>query len=352
MKKLLLPIIALGLAITIQSCKKDKVDGPTYTVPTTYNFDSVDYSGQTYRLQMISELVTEIRKGTTGVAVDGAKLLNMYTNTGSPFVNSALNTSGKQLKDKTFAADQATIEAWITAAAALGVPGSGSNGTAGIVIANNGTSKYLLDANGYEYKEAVEKHLQGALVYYQITEVYLSNDKVGSAVALADRQHHWDEAFGYFGVPTDYPTNKTGLLHVGKYASDRDSIVGNATKVMNAFIKGRAAINSNDNETVTEQIAIIRDNVEKGVAATAVHYINGAIRDIANVGACNHQLSESYFLVKSLKYNSTKKVTDTQIQTLLAYFGANFYEVTVTDLQAAKDLLSSIYGFDSYKDQL
>src|SRR5262245_2503134 len=129
MKKLLLPMLALGLAIAIQSCKKDKVE-PPYTVPTTYNFDNVDYSGQTYRLRMISELITEVRKGTTGVALDGNFLHNMYTNTASPFSTDTLNNSGKQLKDKTFAADQITVESWIDNLVAVTPAGTGSNGTA------------------------------------------------------------------------------------------------------------------------------------------------------------------------------------------------------------------------------
>ena len=333
-----------------QSCKKDDTS-KDYDVPTTYNFDNVDYSGQTTRLAMISELVTAVRAGSTGATLNAQQLKDMYSNTGNPFSNDTLNTSGKQLKDKTFAADQATIESWIDAAAVASQSGAtAANGTAG--IATSGTKAYLLDANGMEYKEAVEKGLQGALIYYQITAVYLGEDKIGPQVALADRQHHWDEAFGYFGVPKDYPTNTTGLLHVGKYANDRNALLGNSTAVMNAFLKGRAALNNGDEATVTEQVAIIRDNVERGVAGTAVHYINGALQNVSDPAVFSHNMSEGYFLIKSLKYNPTKKVSDTQLNTLLDYFTGNFYNVTTTDLQAAKNLLSTIYGFDSVKDQL
>ncbi|MBL0309988.1 MAG: DUF4856 domain-containing protein [Bacteroidetes bacterium] len=349
MRKSLLPIIALIIAITIQSCQKEKVIN--YPIPTTYNFTNADYSGQTYRLKMISEMVAEVKKASTGVPLDATKLKNMYSNTGSPFANDTLNTSGKQLKDKTFAVDQTTIETWIDSAVATSLTGAtGSNGTAGVVT--SGTSKYMLTAGGVDFKEAVEKHLQGALVYYQITAVYLSEDQVGPQVALADRQHHWDEAFGYFGVPTDYPTNTMGLLHLGKYANDRNLLLGNATAVMNAFLKGRAAIDNGDDETVTKQIAIIRENIELGVAGTAVHYINSALTNISDNAIRNHNLSEGYFLVKTLKYNPEKKATDTQIQTLLNYFGNNFYTISTPDLQAAKDIFSTIYGFDAVKDQL
>lgn len=349
MKKSVLPVLALSLMFSIQSCKKETT---TYDVPTTYNFTNVDYSGQTYRLAMITALVSEVKKGNTpGTTLNATQLKNMYSNIGNPFANDTLNASGKQLKDKTFAPDQSVLEAYLDEAATASVANAAAtNGTAGIIT--YGTKSYLVDANGIEYKEAVEKTLQGALIYYQITAVYLSEDKIGAQVVLADRQHHWDEAFGYFGVPIDYPTNTTGLQHVGKYANDCNSLLGNATAVMNAFIKGRAALNNGDEATVASQVSIIRENLEKGVAATAVHYINGALANVSDAPTLHHNLSEGYFLIKSLKYNPVKKITDTQIQTLVNYFGGNFYTLSTTDLQAAKNLLSTIYGFDSIKDQL
>lgn len=350
MKNSIFALVAFSIAFGFQSCKKD--NNTDYDVPSTYNFTNVDYSGQTYRLAMITALVNEVKKGNTpGTSINGTLAKNMYDNTGSPFANDTLNTSGKKLKDKTFAADQAVLESYIDAAAAVSAANANaSNGTAGILT--NGTKNYLVDAAGIEYKEAVEKTLQGALIYYQITAVYLSEDKIGAQVPLADRQHHWDEAFGYFGVPVDYPSNNIGLQHIGKYANDRNVLLGNATAVMNAFLRGRAAINNGDNATVTEQAAIIREHVERGIAGTAVHYINGALANVSDAPTLHHNLSEGYFLIKSLKYNPEKKISDAQIQSLLNYFGSNFYTISTIDLQAAKNLLSTIYGFDSIKDQL
>ena len=349
MKKFTYSLVAFAFILTFQSCKEPKKN---YTVPTTYNFSNVDYSGQIIRLSMIDALVDAVKAGnTSGTVLNATILKNMYSNSGNPFGIAALDTSGKQLKNKTFLADQATVETWIdNAATASASGGTGSNGTSGIVT--NGTKSYLVDANGFDFKEGVEKHLQGALIYYQLTAVYLSEDQVGAQVALADRQHHWDESFGYFGVPINYPSNTTGLFHLGEYANDRNALLGNATVVMNDFLKGRAAIDNDDNETVNEQIAIIRDNVERGLAGTAVHYINEALANIGDNAVRSHTLSEGYFLVKSLKYNPTKKVTDAQIATLLGYFGTNFWTTSTSDLQAAKNLLSSIYGFDAVKDQL
>ncbi len=350
MKKNALVLLLATLIISIQSCKKDNND---YTVPTTYDFSNVDYSGQTNRIKMIDALVTEVRKGSVPGTVLNAQLLkNMYSNTGNPFTNDTLNTSGKQLKDKTFATEQAVLEAWLDGAAAASLTNNNTATAGNSGVLANGANNILVDENGKEYKEAVEKGLQGALIYYQITAVYLSEDKIGAQIALADRQHHWDEAFGYYGVPVDYPTNTTGLKHVGKYCNDRNALLNNGTATMNAFLKGRAAINNGDDATLTEQVAVIRENIERGWAGTALHYINGALTNFSNTGSRHHQLSEGYFIIKSLRYNPAKKITDQQIQTLLDYFGDNFYNISETDLQNAKNLLSTIYGFDSVKDQL
>jgi len=101
--RLLLLLSLLSAIITIYSCKKDDPDTKTYDVPTTYNFDSVDYSGQTARLDMLGELSVEMKKGNTkGTPVSAVLLKNMYANVGSPFVKDSLNTSGKKLKDKHF----------------------------------------------------------------------------------------------------------------------------------------------------------------------------------------------------------------------------------------------------------
>src|SRR5476649_2135544 len=84
------------------SCKKSstKTDpAPTYTIPTTYNFANVNYSDASTRLSMANEMAALMASATTG-PVDGQRLLNMFTNTNSPFASAASNTSGLQLKDQ------------------------------------------------------------------------------------------------------------------------------------------------------------------------------------------------------------------------------------------------------------
>lgn len=350
MKKLSLAFLLFSTLLFFQSCKKENKGD--YNVPTTYNFDNVDYSGQTTRIAMLTELGNEMKKGNTpGTVVDAQVLKNMYANTGAPFSDPALNTSGKQLKDKTFASERTVIEGYMDLHAQISQSTQpGSNGVAGVVT--SGAKAYLCDSNGIEYIQFVEKGLLGAVLYYQITAVYLSEDKIGPQVALADRQHHWDEAFGYFGVPVDFPANTTGLKFIGRYCNDRNALLGLNSIIMNAYLKGRAAINNNDNETVTTQVAILRDNLEKVMAATAIKYINGALANPGDDAIRNHELSEGITFIRSLRFNPTRKITDTQIAQLEGYFGNNFYTVNLNNLAMAKNLLSSIYGFDNVKDQL
>lgn len=350
MKKIILTLLTFGFMISFYSCKKDKND--RYDIPTTYNFSGASYSGQTTRLSMLTEMADTMKLGnTTGVVLNAQKLKDMFSNTGNPFGNTALNGSGKQLKDKTFPTEQTNFESYMDLLAAASQSSqAGSNGTAGVVT--SGTKKYLSDANGFIYYQIIDKGLLGALIYYQITAVYLSEDKVGAQVALADRQRYWDEAFGYFGVPIDFPANTTGIKYIGKYANDRNAVLGTNAVIMDAYLKGRAAINNADNATVNSQVAIIRDNLENVIAATVVSYINQSLTNAGDNALRNNSLSEALAFTRALKYNPAKKISDTQIQQLESYYGTNFYTVSLTDLQAAKTLLSSVYSFDAIKDQL
>lgn len=348
MKNYILPIALFStITIGLHSCKKEDTK-KSYEVPTTYNFDSVDYSGQTYRLDMLTELLNEVKKANTaGVVVTAQRLKEMYSNTNAPFADATLNTSGKQLKDKTFATEQAVIEALFDGVEAASSAGqTGSDGVAGIV----GTR--LFDADGIEYKESIEKGLYGSLIYYQICEVYLSSSKIGSSIAKKDRQHHWDEAFGYYGVPKDFPTNKNGIRFLGKYGNDRDALISINSKVMNAYLKGRAAINNDDNDEVVKQAAIVKEAIESVIVATAIHYLNEANVGFGNDNTRNHTLSEFRGLLKALKFNSSKKITDSQLADLLNTIGNSNWKITQANILKVRNDLSAIYGLDAIKEQL
>lgn len=366
--KITYSILLSALILTVTSCKKDEVPeptpnpnpGPTYTVPTTYSFSNVNYSGQTTRLMMLDELSLYMKTAnTSGTALDAQKMKNMYANSNNPFGIAALDTSGKQLRNKTYSLDQAVFDAYFdTLAQASQSILPGSNGVAGVVVSTSDPSKkYLFNENGIEHIQIIEKGLMGAVFYYQAASYYLEN------IASADNntvvtgegtkmEHNWDEAFGYFGVPVDFPANKTGLKYWGKYSNSRDALLSTNATIMNAFLKGRAAISNKDYTSRDAAKATIKDTWEKVCAATAISYINSAKTNITDDALRNHALSECIGFVRSLKYNVSRKITDAQIQEVLNYIGNNLYNVTPTNLDNAKNLLSTIYGLDGVKNSL
>jgi hypothetical protein len=348
----------LGLLCSVvffSSCSKDPEDEKP-NLPTTYTFENVNYSGQTERLNMVDELSAEMKKGNTlGTQVDAQKLRDMFRNENNPFSF----TSTKQLKDKTFPTEQAVYEALFDSiAVASRATQPGQNGRAGVVTSKDGTRSYLFDRNGFEYVQLVEKGLLGSLMYYQAVAVYLGPDKMnvdnqtvtpGTGTTM---EHHWDEAFGYLGLPENYPTGTTARYN-GRYASLRESVIQSGSKLLNAFIKGRYYITKKDLAKRDEAIAEIRAEWDKMLAATAINYLNQARTNITDDALRNHALSECVAFVKALKYNPSKKISDAQINTVVnEHIGGNLYEVTTARLTQAVDLLASIYGLESVKNQL
>lgn len=351
--------ILLALTILLIAGCRDKCDDPIcFDVPTTYAFPNVSYTGQTERLDMLEEMTVYMKTGNTaGTVLDAQVLKDMYANENNPFSF----TSSKQLKSKTFSLDTDMFENWMdNMALASKSTLAGSNGVAGVVESNSGGKQYLFDENGIEYTQLIEKVLMGAVFYYQASSVYLGEDKIGAGVDNetiidgegTDMEHHWDEAFGYLGVPMNFPANTDDARFHGKYCNSRDALMGTNDRIMDAFILGRAAISEKDMDIKDQQVPVIRQAWEDVIAATAIHYLNGGNADIADDALRNHQLSEAIAFTRSLKYNVSKRITETQIDQVLNLIGDNLYEVTSADLIAARDLLSSVYGLDSIKTQL
>lgn len=238
---------------------------------------------------------------------------------------------------------------------------AGSAGTAGVVESNDGTKKYLFSPTGIEYTQYIEKGLMAAVFYNQISDVYLGSDKMnvdnttavdpGNGKYYTVMEHHWDEAYGYFTSAVDYPTNGADRFW-GKYANSREGLLGSATAISEAFRKGRAAISNDDLTERDAQIAIIRTELERVLAATAIHYLNGAVDDITDDALRNHQLSEAVAFIEGLAYGHSSLISSGQISGILSTIGTDFYNVSAQDLTSARDQLSTIYGMDDIKNQL
>lgn len=368
MKKLSLLLVSLVSVFAI-SCEKESNDcmcSLEQPLPETYDFENVDHSGQDQRLDMLSEIASYVKSSNNGDPIDANRVFNMLTNTGYTWSNPELAGATKQIADKMDSDGGQAIGGWINELETISqAPATGSNGTAGLVQSNSGTKQYLFNENGYELGQLIEKGSMGALAYYQATSVYLSDAKMdvdnetvepGKGTAM---QHHWDEAFGYWGVPSNFGSagftyDNTAEYHRfwAKYTNAVNGTLNVNSKLMNAFIRGREAITTRDYTSRDQAIAEVRDTWELVSAAMAIHYLNGAKADIADDALRNHQLSEAMGFIWSLQFNPTQKISDVEVQDILTNHFSNLYEVSVADLNAVKDQLAAAYNLTEVKDQL
>ncbi|WP_439881058.1 DUF4856 domain-containing protein [Pontibacter sp. MBLB2868] len=358
-----LALVGLAACITFSSCSEDKDDTPSYDVPATYNFANVNYSGQETRIAMLDELGNYIKTGNNGVVLNAQKMKNMYANANAPFASASLNeATSKQLKNKTIETAQATFENMFdkVAAASQSAGAPATNGTAGILTSADGTRTYLVDANGLEYGQVISKGLMGGVFYFQAVEGYLTTEKIGPAVDNTTitpgegttMEHHWDEAFGYFGAPKDFPTNLNNLKYWANYSNQVNAALGSNKVIMDAFLKGRAAISAKDMAGKDAAAATIRTEWERLIAASAIHELNEAKESVADQAKKSHYLSEAIGFVMGLQFKTDRKLSAAKYNEFLAKIGTNLYNTTGTDIAAAIDILSSAYNMDAIKGQL
>lgn len=345
---------------------------PSVLIPNTYNFErngssTVSYQGQTDRLNMTTEIKNYISSANDGSEISLTKLLNMYSNTNSPFESSELNASSKKLEDKTNPAEVNFIKSVLSEAASTSAKmaqnrTTASDGVAGLIERGNSGNFILVNEKGWEFKEMFEKGVMGAVFYDQIMNVYLSESKIGNDIEntlleegknYTAMEHHWDEAFGYWGVPRDFPSGDPVLqdsenIFWAKYTNGRDAALNVNEPLMQAYITGRAAIVAKDYALRDTQKQRIIELHELVTAATTVHYINRTMNSLStgDIGNMLHLLSETYGFVKAIQYSPMKKLTNQEINDILTKDfgqGGNFWKVTMDGLNRAKERLSNAY---------
>ncbi|NRT16573.1 hypothetical protein HNP99_002940 [Flavobacterium sp. 28A] len=330
---------AIVASLSITSCSNDNDDTTVnYTIPATYTFErnsvtSVDYSGQSSRLLMLEEMGNYIKTAATaGTIVDNAVLSNMYSNTNNPFSTTELNTSGKQLKNKTAASKdyfelflgggstvektnvQAFFETQLTFANQASLGTVASAGLAGSYL--DGSSSRLFAANGLEPQQVLLKGMMGAGFMDQVVNNYLSKNKLDEAsnkinntnkVLEEDKEyttmeHAWDEAYGYiYGADgTKYWSSYISQVNAD---SDFNTL---KTDIDLAFRTGRAAIVANDYTTRDAQIDIIKAKLALVPAVRAVYYLQDGKGKLTTDGGAKafHALSEAYGFIISLRYTN------------------------------------------------
>ncbi len=372
-------ILPTALLFTLSACENDddttQPSGPgEVSTPASYSFErngmsSVSYSGQTDRLNQLDEMKAKLLVADGGSQVQAADLLAMFNNTGGNGGGNFSFSSSKQLANKTFAPDVAYFETFINEAASASVDGANNiaaaNGTAGLLTRSNNNT-ILVDENGMEFTQAIEKGLMGATFFYQIANVYTTAEKIGTQVdnsTIVDGknyttlEHHFDEAFGYFGAPIDYKANYTGNEPVRFWAKYANSLEANAQvsdPIMNAFKKGRQAIVENRRDVLNEQVKIINEQVERLIAACSIHYVNKSL-STTNTGDQLHYLSELQAFTRALRFSNPtyRKYSVTEVDALISSnIGTNLWDVTPAGLNTLKNELSATYGFNAVKDAL
>ena len=279
----------------------------------------------------------------------------MFANTNGNGNGKFSFTSTRQLKDKAFTADVSYIENLLKNAGTASESNAqtATDGQAGVLTTNGKT--YLFDANGVDVVELCEKIMMGAVFMNQALNVYFGESKMNvdntTAVDAANgkfyttMQHHWDEAFGYFGVSTDFPTTIPTSFW-GKYCNTQNGTINSNVDMMSNFLKGRAAIGANKLQDRDAAILAIRKEWEEIAANQAITYLNTAISAFGNDQAqFLHVLAEAYAFCYNLKYSpeSTRRLSPTEHSALMAMFPDNFWETTVSDLNDIKAALDTKY---------
>ena len=355
------------------SCKKSNnsvtVTPPVYTVPTTYSFTNFNDSNQVKLLVMADQIVAAINRANTipNTVVITQTLTDMFNNTGGYFNDYVLklNSSGLKLADYFSAAAKTDMLNYFDSiglySQSSAAPGHGVAGVAASSV--NPNKKYLLSPNGVFYSQVVKKTFMGVFSY-QIASVYLG-DSINNKTDTTTLQHYWDAAFGFFGVPVNFPTNTTGLKYLGSYSNQVDAGLHSNTSIMNAFLKGRAAIGANDLATMKAQANILINTLDSLDAAAIVQEMHETNTNIeaGDAVAAYGTLSESLGFVHNLIYDTSpsKVITNTQIAQLLAlydsanptnpdlYLFVNANVNTTAQIEAKtaaiSALIGQIYGF-------
>lgn len=365
----------------VQNASSSITVGPVLSSsPETYTFDrngntTVSYNGQNERLDQVEEIKAYLISGDGGAALSASILNDAYANTNNDGNGFFSFTSTKQLKGKSFQPDLDDMfleNLFAGAEAASNSDQMASDGVAGLIVRENSGKTVLVDANGREFTQMIEKGLMGTVMYNQIYNTYFSEERMGDDVEntalrddsnYTDMEHHWDEAFGYWNAPLDFTSNWPSERGSedrfwSHYSNVVDPFLGTNDAIMNAFKDGRTAIVNNDLEGKNAARTIAIDQLDLVAAATAVHYINSTLSAInaGHIGEAFHTLSEAWTFSNALRYNPDRRISLDDIELINeTHFGANgnFWNVSVDGLNIAKNMIVTAYPeLESSKDEL
>ena len=391
----------------------------TIDIPTAYVFDSrfnegessVAYSGQTVRNLLLQDLKIAIdnlgKEGAEPASVDD--LLKLYAYDDGLDLES-LSTAGDMPVVENRYSSISTGKNLVSKISSDVVIGYGKTADElvrewfEIIAANSqdadklGTPAVYTDDNGVDLTQMINKVLIGAVPYYQATGVYLGGlleDENGSPAegkSYTEMEHHWDEAFGYFGAARDYgrysdeqlagsvddyifDSNGDGQIDfkseynfgLSRNAGKRDkggSGVDFTRDISAAFLAGRTLIvNQGSASDIAAQREVAANGMEKVIAATVVHYINDTLSDMAALGTddenrvnLNKHWAEMKGFTVALQYSPFRLISQGQLEELHGIMGpapsyeapgSDAYDGIVSSYMRAKDVLQEAYGFSA-----
>jgi hypothetical protein len=258
--------------------------------------------------------------------------------------------------------------------------------------------------NGLDLAQLTQKFFHGAVSYSQAARDYLSTELGDSKGLNADNskpakqgaaytalEHHFDEAFGYFGAAQDYQsytdlerrkklsidTNNDGFISV---MSERNQGISTNTaridltaadqsldltnQAMGAFLKGRHLITQKPEgylPYVVAQAQVALNAWEKTLAGVTIHYINNTIREYAEYGSTNYLYKDFVKFWGEMKgfafafqFNPKASMDDETFdrihelmrdEPVLPHASKLKVSTYVADLLAARELIGRAYDF-------
>jgi len=370
-------ILSTLIIFSITACDSDEdqvLPNNSITTPATYEFSrngmsSVSYSGQTERLNQITEMKNEFKKGDNGAAITAATLLDMFANVNDNGNGNFSFTSTKQLEDKTFVPDVQFYKDLFASVESASINGSNNitatNGTAGLLLRTSGKT-ILVNDSGFEFTQTFEKGMMGSLIMYQISNVYTTDEKIGNSIEnttleegknYTTMEHHMDEAFGYYGAPVNFSDAYEGTespLFWAAYSEELNDKTYSINTIMNTYKTARQAIVEKRYDHKKANIQVLNESLERLAAAAAVHYVNASLNATID-GDRMHVLSELVGFTKALRFGhpSYRKLALTEVNQLIeTNIGTNLWNVTPAGLNKLKTEISARYNLNSIKDIL
>lgn len=329
-------------------------DTMAYTTPFVDDkgASTVDLTNGANRLLMFRAINTyNTGNVSAGTPVDAAVLKNMFANTNSPFSGtlSSLNTSGVQLRNVTASSlsngeqERQAIEANFTtmANASKSLSAVAAEGKAGKL----GT--YLVDERGIEWAQIIQKGLIGAFQLDYMANVLLSDKNLSAdnTTLVAGKNYtqleqNWDELYGMLTPNARYGSKATstssGESFIGSYVWEYNK--DGFARMHPALLKGRAAIVNNDMATLKAQATLIRTELEKAIANSALGYL-AKWKTGATDAARAHAIGEGLGFIYSMRYaklaGADAAFSDGVLNNLVNSAPNGFWGLTNTKIDAA-----------------